>query len=103
VLGAHFLRVGLLAPVVLLILLVPLLALRQRWVPRLFQLVLVLGGIEWVRTLLALRALRIDRGEPTARMVAILAGVAAFTLLSAALFETPRLRRRFRPTSRRRN
>ncbi len=98
-LAAHFLRVGALAPVTLLIVLLPLLALRQWWVPRLFQLVLVLGGLEWLRTLVVLRALRAARGEPSLRMVAILAGVAAFTLLSAAIFETPRLRRRFRRVS----
>jgi hypothetical protein len=95
VLAAHFLRVGALPPVVLLILLLPLLALRQWWVPRLFQLVLALGAVEWLTTLVHLRALRLARGEPATRMIAILAGVAAFTLLSAALFEIPPLKRRF--------
>jgi hypothetical protein len=92
VLAAHFLRAGVLFAVVVLIVLVPLLGLRRRWVPRLFQALLALGALEWARTLLALRSARIAVGQPHLRMVAILAGVALFTLLSAALFELPAVR-----------
>ncbi len=92
VLAAHFLRAGVLVAVVLLIVILPLLGLRRGWVPRLFQAVLGLGALEWLRTLVALRAVREALGMPHARMVAILAGVALFSLVAAALFEVPRLR-----------
>lgn len=96
VLAAHFLRAGVLFAVVVLIALVPLFGLRRRWVPRLFQGILALGALEWVRTLLALRAARMAFGQPYARMMMILGGVVVFTLLSAALFEVPKVRRWYR-------
>lgn len=99
-LAAHFLRAGALAAVVLLIVLIPLLGLRRWWVPRLFQLILGLGALEWLRTLLVFRELRIVRGEPHARMTAILAAVALFTVVSAALFELPAVRRWYRRRTR---
>ncbi|MFW5951882.1 MAG: hypothetical protein ACOCVZ_07195 [Gemmatimonadota bacterium] len=96
VLAAHFLRGGHLAVVVVLIVIIPLLGLRRWWVPRVFQLILGLGALEWLRTLLAIRDIRIALDQPHARMVAILAGVALFTAISAALFELPRVRRWYR-------
>lgn len=99
VLAAHFLRAGQLAVVVVLVAILPLLGLRRRWVPRLFQLVLGLGALEWLRTLLALRSMRLALGQPHARMAAILAAVALFALLSAALFELAPVRRWYRRRS----
>lgn len=96
VLAAHFLRAGLLVLVVLLIAVLPLLGLRRSWVPRLFQLILGVGALEWLRTLLVLRAARLALGQPHARMVAILGVVALITALSAALFELPHVRRWYR-------
>lgn len=92
VLAAHFLRDGNLAAVVILIALIPLLGLQRRWVPRVFQVILGLGALEWLRTLLALRDMREALGQPHARMVAILGTVAVFTALTAAAFELPRVR-----------
>ena len=96
VLAAHFLRAGWLPVVVVLIAVIPLLGLRRRWVPRLFQLVLGLGALEWLRTLLELREIRMALGQPHARMVAILGGVALFTALTAAVFELGPIRRWYR-------
>jgi hypothetical protein len=95
-LAAHFLRMGAWTAVIALIFLIPLVGLRRWWVPRVFQLVLGLGALEWVRTLLVFRALRIARDMPHVRMAAILLGVALFTALAAALFELPRVRRWYR-------
>ena len=96
VLAAHFLRAGWLPLVVILVALIPLLGLRRRWVPRLFQLILGLGAMEWLRTLLELRDIRVALGQPHTRMVAILGGVALFTALCAALFELPPVRNWYR-------
>lgn len=95
-LAAHFLRMGALAVVVALIFMIPLIGVRRWWVPRLFQLVLGLGALEWIRTMLVFRSVRIALGQPYGRMVVILTGVAAFTALSALLFEMPRLRSWYR-------
>ncbi len=95
-LAAHLLRMGALTAVIALIFLIPLLGLRRWWVPRVFQLVLGLGALEWVRSLLVFRALRIARDLPHARMSVILLAVALFTALAAALFELPRVRAWYR-------
>ena len=96
VLAAHFLRAGWLPLVVILVALIPLLGLRRRWVPRLFQVILGLGAMEWLRTLLELRDIRLALGQPHARMVAILGGVALFTAVCAALFELTPVRNWYR-------
>ncbi|MDX1676074.1 MAG: hypothetical protein R3314_14865 [Longimicrobiales bacterium] len=96
VLAAHFLRAGWLPLVVVLLALIPLLGLRRRWVPRVFEVVLGLGALEWLRTLLELRDIRMALGQPHGRMVAILGAVAVFTALSAALFEIPPVRNWYR-------
>lgn len=95
-LAAHFLRDAHVILVALVLALIPLLMIREKWVARLFQLVLVLAAAEWVRTLLALREVRIALDEPHARMTATLVGVAAFTALSALAFESRPLRRWYR-------
>lgn len=92
VLAAHFLRAGWLPLVVVLVAVIPLLGLRRRWVPRLFQVILGLGALEWLRTLLALRNVRQALGQPHGRMVAILGTVALITAVAAALFELPAVR-----------
>jgi hypothetical protein len=93
VLGAHFMRSGLGVFVALALLLVLLLPVRRRWVARTVQLVLVLGSLEWVRTLVQLAMWRNQHGEPFLRMVLILGAVAAVTLGSAMLFQTPSFKR----------
>lgn len=96
VLGAHFLRSGSLFLVAAALALVACLAFRRPWVPRLVQGALVLGAIEWVRTVVQFAAGRMRNGEPYVRLVIILGTVALVTALSALLFETARLRRRYR-------
>ena len=95
VLGAHFMRAGLL-PLTVLCALVPfVLLVRSRWVAMAVQLFLVLGALEWVRSLIVLYAARQAAGLSGGRMALILGGVAAFTLLSALVFRTRSLRSRY--------
>ena len=99
-LGAHFMRMGLL-PLTVVCALVPLVLLvRNRWAALSVQLVLVLGTVEWVRTLIGLYAARQAAGLSGGRMALILGGVAAFTLLSTLLFRSRALRERYRTISR---
>lgn len=95
VLGAHFYRAGQLPLVIAAVALIGVQFVRRAWVPRLLEAALVLGAAEWVRTLLVLRAARLAGGEPATRLVMILAGVAAVTFLSAFVYRTSRLRRRY--------
>ena len=96
-LAAHFFRAGRYELVAASLLFPFLLLIRRRWAARAVQVVLVLGAAEWVRTLFVFTAERRALGEPSLRLVAILGGVALFTLLSASALFLPRLRRRYAP------
>jgi len=93
VLAAHFLRDGSLPLTAVTLALLGLLAVRRRWSARIVQVVLVLGALEWIRTLVVLASYRADAGQPVLRMGIILGVVAAFTLFSAWMFQTATLRR----------
>ncbi|MDT8438925.1 MAG: hypothetical protein RQ729_07960 [Wenzhouxiangellaceae bacterium] len=95
-LAAHFYRAGWLIPSALCALLPLLLLLRRDWVPRLLQALLVLGALEWLRTLYGLALMRMAFDMPWARLGLILGAVALFALFAAVLFETRALKRRYR-------
>jgi hypothetical protein len=91
-LGAHFYRAGLEIAAVLCLALPFLLLLRKAWVPRLLQVVLVLGALEWLRALYGFAAVRIAFGDPWLRLALILGAVALFTGLSGLVFRNGKLR-----------
>jgi hypothetical protein len=90
ILAAHFLRSGSLLVVFLVVL------VRQPWAGRALQWVLVIGAIEWLRTLVVLTSQRRLEGLPYTRMALILAAVGVFTLSSALLVSTRRAKVHFR-------
>ncbi|MCC7262029.1 MAG: hypothetical protein IT369_05820 [Candidatus Latescibacteria bacterium] len=92
VLGAHFLRAGNMAMLLLSLVMLCLLAVRRPWAARVVQAALFLGTAEWVRTLAGLAALRAEAGQPVLRMLLILVGVALVTGASALVFRSSRLR-----------
>ena len=95
-LGAHFFRAGLTFLAVLIVLFPVLLLVKRACVARLAQLVLVLGGIEWVRTLIIFVAARREMGQPWTRLAVILGTVALFTIGSGLLFSlSGALRKRY--------
>ena len=91
-LGAHFYRAGypILSGSCIGILL--LLFFRKRWVPWLFQGLLILGAMEWLRSLYYLAAMRIAWDQPWTRLAVILGAVALFTALSSLVFRNKTLR-----------
>jgi hypothetical protein len=95
VLGAHFMRYGNSVGVVAAVLLIALLLVRQPWVARFMQLVLILGALEWAHTIYELVQVRTAHGMPYIRMVVILGVVAAVTCLSALLFELPEMKKTY--------
>jgi hypothetical protein len=92
-LAAHFLRAGLTVVAALCLALPLLLFLRQSWVPRLFQFLLVLGALEWSRSLYYFASMRVAFDQPWTRLAAILGAVALLTLLSGLVFRSEPLRR----------
>lgn len=94
-LAAHFFRAGNLAGVALCFVGLGLLFVRRPWAARAVQIGLVIAAAEWVRALVVFSAARRAMGEPWLRLVAILGGVALFTLASALVFLGAALRRRY--------
>ena len=92
VLGAHFMRYGNWIGVGCAVAVIALLFVRQAWVARLVQVVLVLGALEWVRTLYSLMQVRTALDQPYERMVLILGTVALVTFCSALLFQSRALK-----------
>lgn len=98
VLAAHFLFHQMPILTLASLALIALLFVRAMWAKRVVQVVLVIGALEWVRTMLVSMHARQANGEDYLRMAIILSAVAAVSLIAAALFETPPLRRRFKPS-----
>ena len=94
-LAAHFYRAGYPVVTVLCAALPCLLFLREAWVPKLFQVLLVLGALEWLRSLYLLAAMRIAFEQPWTRLAFILVAVALFTGLSGLVFRSGKLRARY--------
>ena len=92
VLGAHFMRYGNTIGVACAAAVIGLLFVRKAWVARVAQVVLVLGALEWVRTLYSLTQVRIALDQPYERMVLILGAVALMTFCSALLFQSRALK-----------
>ena len=82
-LGAHFLRANSTLLVISVLLLPCLLVIKQQWSTRLVQLCLILGAVEWLRTLAIFIAERQEIGESWIRLAFILGFVALCTGLSA--------------------
>ena len=94
-LAAHFFRAGQLVLVAVALLLPLLLLVRKPWAARVMQAALLLGAIEWARTIMIFSLARLAAGQPYLRMVLILGAVALCTAGSALLFKTPALRNRY--------
>ena len=102
-LAAHFLRVDAGLLVALSLALIPLLAVPRPWAAHLARIALVVGALEWVRTLVMIAAIRFSAGIPAGRMMLILGTVGGLTLLAALVFQHPRLRAFYRLSSGGRN
>ncbi|MGB5816297.1 MAG: hypothetical protein WBH85_18905 [Thermoanaerobaculia bacterium] len=94
-LGAHFLRAGWLAMAGALVALAVLAPVPRPSMARIVQVVLFVGGFEWIRTLFMNIASRSDLGEPWMRMAVILGAVTLFTWGSLLVFRSPALRARY--------
>lgn len=73
------------------------LLLRRRWSDRALQVVMAAGALEWVLTTVDFARVRIQTGQPYARLVMILGIVALATLLSGLVLERGGRKRRLPP------
>jgi hypothetical protein len=94
-LAAHFYRAGSWLFAAVAVAFIGLLAVPRNWAARAVQIALIVGALEWLRTLAAFAAARVAAGQPYLRLTLILLAVAALTAASAAVFHHPRLRQRF--------
>ena len=94
-LAAHFYRSGQIVLAVACVAMLFVLFFRKSWVPRLFQLLLVLGALEWLRSLYYFAAMRIAWDQPWTRLAIILGAVALFTALSGLVFNNKAVRARY--------
>ena len=89
-LGAHFRWHGMDLLSIPAVLFPALLFIKKSWAARTVQIILFLGGLEWVRTTIEIASRRMDAGEPWVRMAIILGAVAVFTAVSALPFSRNR-------------
>ena len=64
-----------------------------------FQLLLGLGSLEWLRSLYFFAAIRISWDQPWTRLAIILGTVALFTALSGLVFKNKKLCSYYQPES----
>lgn len=95
-LAAHFLRTDAWLLVAISLVLIPLLAIPRPWATHLVRVALVIGALEWLRTLAMIAAIRFSAGIPASRMMLILGTVAVLTLLAALVFRHRRFRAFYR-------
>ncbi len=94
-LAAHFYRAGNLLLVIVIASTSLLLFIKSPFVVRVIQVELLLGGLEWVRTLIRLVNIRQTHNLPWERLAIILGIVAAFTIMSALVFNLKAMKTRY--------
>lgn len=92
VFAAHFFRRGDLGLVFAIVGALSLLALRQRFVARVFTVALSAVGLFWIAKAMEIARIRMAQGEPWLRMAIILAVVAVGSAFSGFVFRSLRLR-----------
>ncbi|MBU0528146.1 hypothetical protein KKF86_00070 [bacterium] len=95
ILSAHFFRQDLLFLSILFLIIPFLLLITRTWVARSIQVILIIGAIEWIRTLSTYVIQRQAVGAPYIRLIIILGIVALFTGLSALVFRSKVLKKRY--------
>lgn len=95
-LGAHFSRANFLLLSIFCGLFPVILFIKNIWIPRLMQLFLYIGTMEWLRTLLQLIEMRQATNQPWIRLAIIIGTVALFTILSSLAFQNKTVKERYR-------
>ena len=94
-LAAHFSRANM-PPAVVVSLIIPLLLLiRKPWIAWSIQILLVLGAVEWIRSMFEYIQVRKEIGEDWGRLAIILVTVALLTACSGLVFRGKSLKKRY--------
>jgi len=95
-LAAHFSRANM-PPAVVVSLIIPfLLLIRKPWIARSIQILLMLGALEWIRSMFGYIQVRKEIGEDWGRLAIILVSVALLTACSGLVFRGKSLKKRYR-------
>ena len=95
ILGAHFSRLSLNSLMLLSILFPFLLFIKKAWIPKLFQLTLILAALEWLRSLYIYIQAYEDAGKSWTIVLLIMGGIALFTALSGLIFKNKSVRNKY--------
>jgi len=94
-LAAHFSRADMLPAVVVSLLTPLLLLIPKAWIARSIQILLLIGALEWIRSMFRYIQVRKEIGEDWGRLAIILISVALLTACSALVFRGKSLRKRY--------
>jgi len=95
-LAAHFSRADMIPLVIVSIAVLSLLFVKRAWAARTLQLLLLLGGFEWIRAMLGYIEIRKSIEDDWSRLAIILIIVALFTALSGLVFQGKSLKKRYK-------
>lgn len=95
-LAAHFSRANM-PPAVVVSLITPfLLLIRKPWIAWSIQILLLLGALEWIRSMFGYIQVRKEIGEDWGRLAIILVAVALLTACSGLVFRGKSLKKRYK-------
>jgi len=95
ILGAHFSRDNMTLLMLFALVFPFLLFVKKPWIPKLFQITLVLGALEWLRSLYFYIQAYEENGQSWTKLLMIIGGVTLFTALSALVFNSKKLRKKY--------
>ncbi|HAG16255.1 MAG TPA: hypothetical protein DCG69_06980 [Bacteroidales bacterium] len=95
-LAAHFSRIDLTLLAVLIVLFPFAFLIKKAWVLKLIQGLILLGALEWLRSLYDYIQIYQSNNQPWTKLVFIMGGVALFTFVSALLLSTKKIKEHFR-------
>ena len=94
-LAAHFSRADMLPAVVVSLLTPLLLLIPKAWIARSIQILLLIGALEWIRSMFRYIQVRKEIGEDWGRLAIILVTVALLTACSGLVFRGKSLKKRY--------
>ncbi|MDA3904729.1 MAG: hypothetical protein PF484_01515 [Bacteroidales bacterium] len=94
-LGAHFSRDSQPLLMTLAIAFPFLLFIKKAWIPKLFQITLILGALEWLRSLYFYLISYDEMGKDSTKLILIIGSVTLFTFLSALVFKYKAVRDKY--------
>ncbi len=95
ILGAHFSRDSQTILMIVSLAFPFLLFIKKPWIPKLFQITLLLGALEWLRSMYFYIEAYEQNGKSWTRLAFIIGGVALFTALSALVFRSKVVRNKY--------